>query len=112
MKTHKNLLLIISLAVTIPVATYSLLSIPMLAFDAGKKSQTKEIKVDTNPENRNKYQTIALQPTCPRVIAGATDVSLESIKEHDHCPSCNMGVFFARGQDKISCSCCELEKTL
>jgi hypothetical protein len=84
----------------------------MLAFDTNKNNQAEEIKVDTNSETRNKYQSVALQPICPRVNSGTSDVSLASVSEHDHCPSCNMGVFFARSHDKIACSYCEIEKAL
>lgn len=103
----------------LPVLTIALIT-PFVVIANGNKEK-KTIKLDEKtileksvpvPDGYDKFRNVALQPNCPRssdIISSS--VSLDSVQENDHCPSCSAGVFFNRG-DKLTCSYCEIEKAL
>ena len=79
---------------------------------AEAKKQAVPIKVLFKPDQVGdfvpKHYNVAQATVCPRVLTPSDPIVAREGAEFDHCPHCNMGVFFQH-ENKLSCSYCEKE---
>lgn len=106
----------LSICVAICALPFVLVDVPTSAIETVqslKKPKPKIVIPIQPPQDYiKKFTNVALAPTCPRTIdvSESLSSSSETASEHEHCPSCKMGVFFRRDSETMSCSYCEIEK--